>query len=201
MIEVWYRFENWQTAGAVDEFGDSCGPSHTNVRLVEFGVEKRTPKGAWLKRLYGHGPHADGYLSGERRFVLLSANKRFACPSIEEALVSFVARKSRQISILDARRDDARKAIAIAKCIVEKGGGRREMSEMSVPFQYLMETAWKPMDKAPKPARPRTGPWREILGKDDVRRVAVIAWASDQEKWLDTSGHDFFPVEWTEIPL
>jgi len=48
---------------------------------------------------------------GDKKFVLTGATKRFACPTKEEALKSFKARKRRQISILEAQAKHAREAL------------------------------------------------------------------------------------------
>lgn len=72
--------------------------------LEKWPVFKETPKGVWL-----------GAAGGPKKFVNTSWKKRFACPSIEEALQSFIARKRRQISILDHQLRRAKTALAIAQ--------------------------------------------------------------------------------------
>lgn len=102
---TWYRFENFRYAGGVDEWGDPIpGDGRAAVRVVEIAVVKFTPKGAWV---------IDHY-DDRKRFVLGAARKRYACPTIEEARASFVARKRRQIQILKARARDAEEALALA---------------------------------------------------------------------------------------
>lgn len=69
----WYRYhETWY--------------EYSGVRVWEQKLEvlKETPKGVWL----------DDW--GNRRFVLRDARKRYACPTRQEALESFIARKRRQ---------------------------------------------------------------------------------------------------------
>jgi hypothetical protein len=68
-------------------------------------VEKRTPKG-W--RLEGG------------RFVLESARKRWACPTVDEAFASFDARKRRQAGIHQARMMDALQAQNAAARLKER---------------------------------------------------------------------------------
>ena len=75
MKEYYYRFN--------DEDMDSWISKHA--------VIERTPCGVWLD------------YHGQRKFVLSGARKRFACPTIEEAKESFIARKTRQLAILRAR--------------------------------------------------------------------------------------------------
>jgi hypothetical protein len=97
----YYRLEDKRFAGIVNEDGDP-GPSSLRVVTYEFTLVRRTPKGAWIRPVYG-----------EPRFVRDAAKKRFACPSLEEAKASFRARKRRQIRILEARLRDARRSIDI----------------------------------------------------------------------------------------
>jgi hypothetical protein len=101
-MEVLYRYENWQTAGPVDEWGYTCGPSTTNTGLREYEVIRTTPKGVWIEYY------------GSEKFVKLNARKRFACPTKEEALASFVARKEKQIRILKAQLRNAAEALRLA---------------------------------------------------------------------------------------
>ena len=87
----WYRFEEVGYATGLDEWGEPCGPSDVEVHLRKFLVLRETPKGVWLDAW--RGP----------RFVLRDARKRYACPTKEEARVSFIARKKAQIRIYNAR--------------------------------------------------------------------------------------------------
>lgn len=85
--EYWYRYE------------ESRYESGHKVWLRGYPVLRATPKGVWL---------AIGF--GERKFVLLDARKRWACPTEGEARESFIARKRRQIRILAGQLDRARQA-------------------------------------------------------------------------------------------
>ncbi len=102
MIDFWYRFEDYRVSGGINEFGEPDGPSYTEIRMREFQVTKYTPKGVWL-----HGAGWDG----GKKFVLRDARKRYACPTIEEAGESFLARKKRQLSILISQSQSVREAI------------------------------------------------------------------------------------------
>lgn len=103
--EYWYRITDYRTAGGVDEWGDIIpGSGSSHLRLEMYEVVKHTPKGVWI------------YLGWEgKRFVLRDARKRFACPTKEEALESFMARKRRQIRILTAQRKNAKEALRLAE--------------------------------------------------------------------------------------
>ena len=96
MIDFWYRYyEVWYSPGS-DESGDPLpGRGEMKIHLEEWQVVKHTPKGVWLS------------LYGDRKFVLKSAAKRYACPTKKEALQSLVARKTRQIRILTEQRERA----------------------------------------------------------------------------------------------
>jgi hypothetical protein len=101
VIEFYYRYEDVQYAAPLDEFDNPQGPGRLAVELREYQVVKRTPKGVWLS------------LYGDRRFVLNSATRRFACPTKAEAQESFLARKKRQISIHQGSIKRAERAMAI----------------------------------------------------------------------------------------
>lgn len=88
-----FRYEDRR----VDEYGGVA------VRLYEHRVLKTTPCGAWIDHF------------GARRFVKSDARKRFACPTKEEAMVSFIARKRRQAAILRGQLDGVEEALRKAK--------------------------------------------------------------------------------------
>lgn len=84
------------------------GP-HISLDVYE-GV-KQTPKGWWIV--------FEGYCAKDlgkkwcwKKWVSDSTYKKFACPSKEEALVSFKARKQRQRRIYEARLDQVRQVLA-----------------------------------------------------------------------------------------
>ncbi len=103
--EIWYRFEDQMRAGSADEFGD-FGPSTVHVYIFEYEVSHHTPKGVQLI--------VDSW-SGVKRFVLKSSVKRFACPTIEEALESFLARKKKQAYIYATKISQIEEAEVIAQ--------------------------------------------------------------------------------------
>jgi len=71
-----------------------------------------TEKGVWLGFGYPF-LHQDPF-----RHVLFDSRKKFACPSKEEALKSFIARKSRQCLILDTQLGRARKAASDGRAML-----------------------------------------------------------------------------------
>ena len=71
--------------------------------LQPFNVVATTPCGVWI----------DAW--GTRRFVLSNARKRYAYDTIEDARTSYLARKSRQVSLLAAQLDRVRACLLDAK--------------------------------------------------------------------------------------
>jgi hypothetical protein len=70
--------------------------------FLELPVVKATPKGHWL----------DYY--GSRKFILSAARKKWAYPTKQEALASFIIRKKRQIEILKMQVEDATISLGMA---------------------------------------------------------------------------------------
>lgn len=70
----------------------------TTVTAYCYPVTKRTRCGVWI-RLYG----------AYHKFVNLNARKKWACPTMEEARASFIARKRRQIALLEWQLECARR--------------------------------------------------------------------------------------------
>lgn len=104
MDEVWHRFENWLSAAPVDEGDNICGESRMNVRHVTLKVIKNTPKGIWLTKGFG-----------DKHFVLLNSRKKYASPTIKEAMESFRARKLKEAAIHRKRAQQAIEALYLAE--------------------------------------------------------------------------------------
>lgn len=75
------------------------------IELSWYIVERRTPCGARL----------DG-----GRFVRLTAAKRWACSTPQEAIESLIARRKRQISILGNQLRRAREELVLAEAAMER---------------------------------------------------------------------------------
>lgn len=81
----------------------SCG---VDIQVHAFKVLKHTPTGARI----------DDYryrASGKGRLISRNWRKQWACPTIDEAIKSFVARKTRQILIYEARIRAAKEALQL----------------------------------------------------------------------------------------
>lgn len=95
-----YRFDyHLESKGYIDECGEFVSSGYANVKLSlqKYPIEKITPKG---KRISG-------------RWVSNSSRKRWAWPTIEEAKISFVARKRKQLKILAMREHYVNRALAL----------------------------------------------------------------------------------------
>jgi hypothetical protein len=91
--DTWYRWdEHWYATG-YDEDRDCASGSTCNAVCEEWTVAKVTPCGVQLVRHLIQGDVGSSDYWTRRRFVLLNARKRFACPTMEEATESFYARK------------------------------------------------------------------------------------------------------------
>ncbi len=99
--EIWYRYEDQTYAGIL------------RVELRAFVVLKHTKHGVWLALTFGDYFTTGDFINSEKRFVLNRSVKRFACPTVELAKISFITRKERQTSIYERRAKSAREAIHI----------------------------------------------------------------------------------------
>jgi hypothetical protein len=96
--DVLFRCEAKRYSVCIDPDADQYGVTDPRLEMTWWRVEKRTPKGAWVCG----------------RFVLLSATKRWACETEEEALASFIARKRKQIRILSHNLSRAQADLALS---------------------------------------------------------------------------------------
>ena len=94
-----YRYVN-----SLVSYGDEDSGYHARVKvdLIAYPVMKETPKGIWIYVPFN-----------QKKFINLSAKKKFACISKEDALYSFIARKKRQIRILSTQLRDAQDALSL----------------------------------------------------------------------------------------
>lgn len=97
--DVLWRCEARCYSICIDPDADLYGTSGPEIELQWWPVRKRTPCGAWL----------DG------RFVRLTAFKRWACNTENEALASLIARRKRQTSILKTQLARAENELALAE--------------------------------------------------------------------------------------
>ena len=96
--------------------------------LRRFKVIKETPCGYWVEVDMFERP------SG-RRWTSKHSVSRFAYPSKEEALDNFIARKRRQIKILEGNLEDARHWKIQAEKLKQLG---EEQYKKSYPFHFSL---------------------------------------------------------------
>lgn len=100
-MEMLYRIEGVTYASSYDDEYGSIGIGRSELITRAYPILSRTCRGAWI----------DVY--GEKKFVNLTARKKFACETIEDARESFRQRKRRQIGILSAQLKQAEQYLAL----------------------------------------------------------------------------------------
>ncbi|TGT76186.1 MULTISPECIES: hypothetical protein [unclassified Mesorhizobium] len=91
MTEHYYRIDETTYSAGVDEWGDPLPGGPTRPNLHAYKARKHTPCGVVI----------DDY-SERGKFINRNWRKQFALPTVEEAIVSYRARKERQIGIYQA---------------------------------------------------------------------------------------------------
>lgn len=91
------------------------GDGGMKISVSTFQVERRTPKGVWVRRMWPSG--TTGVLqvgfASERRFILDGQGRRHAYVLIADALESFKVRKQRQLDHLESQLLRTKAAIEI----------------------------------------------------------------------------------------
>jgi len=105
MKEYFYRYDYFRVSKGCDEWGNPYPGHGITLYQQKYEVLKHTPKGTWII-LGWDGYVVEGNLTPVKRFVLRDATKRYACPTIKEALESFKYRKIRQKSLLNDKIED-----------------------------------------------------------------------------------------------
>lgn len=95
-----YRFDRRSYSYTIDADGDVYG-SYSVVELTAYPIHKVTPCGWTLEVFSG----------ARRKWVSRETTKRFALPTIDEAIESFVKRQERRIAIMKARAAESERAI------------------------------------------------------------------------------------------
>jgi hypothetical protein len=103
--DVWYRVAALPFDGG-----------RVSLYATEWSVERVSESGrtVWLRDITG---------LGDTRRALVGAHRQFACPTRDEALASFKARKRRQVKILNAQIEAAKRALAAAEAGALDSGG------------------------------------------------------------------------------
>lgn len=74
----------------------------TRLNMVSYDVIKETPKGYWID-------------IWPKKWVSKNGKKRFAYPTQEEAKISFIKRRERQVTILSNQLKNAKLELEMAK--------------------------------------------------------------------------------------
>lgn len=117
--DTWYRYcETVYSHIIYDDEGcylfgkNSIG--NVKIELEKFKVVKLTPRGLWLSRMYINWKGEEETLT-DKKFILLDSRKKFAHPTKEEALESFIQRKASQVKIVKRQLDVAKRALDLGK--------------------------------------------------------------------------------------
>ena len=105
-----YRYAETFYSTGVDEWDNPLPGYLAQIHLHKFTIVKETPKGAWIQEEF-HGLHSP------KKFVLLTARKKFACRTKQDALESFLARKNKHLKILKEKTEKIKGVLALAKRI------------------------------------------------------------------------------------
>lgn len=100
----WYKARVYSVSTVIDAEREEYGTGN-ELSISKLRVIKTTPKGVQVQ--YGFGL--------EKHFILGTATKQFAAPTIEHALSDLLYVKKRQLSILEARAATVRQQIRRVK--------------------------------------------------------------------------------------
>ena len=109
-----YRVTHTKYAPSLDQFDNPCGFGRVGINVHKYKIIRETPKGIWIDTGMEWNDFAGEY-QPTKRFVLLTARKKFANPNIYGAYEDYIHRKQRQISILQHKIDDIKAGITGAK--------------------------------------------------------------------------------------
>lgn len=104
------------------------------ISVEEYIVVRRTPKGRWVVNSYWYG--RGEYAKRMEKFILDGRGKRWAYPTREEARVSFIIRKQKEIQHCAAQHDRAVRYLALAQ--TGKMGTRPEALHEIKTFDILL---------------------------------------------------------------
>ena len=111
-VHFLYRYEDQMTY-----------PNTINIKLRKFRVVKWTPCGYWIQ-VYDFDPDY-------KKWVSKNGRKRFAYPTVEQAETNFIARKQKQILILESRLRQAKNALQIVSPeSIPNSNSRRNILEL-----------------------------------------------------------------------
>lgn len=121
---ILYRYEAVQHA-SVGYDGEYFRPSYPcpRIELREFVTQKETPGGYWIDIIYG-----------KPRWVSRTGRKRYAYPTKEEAMVNYVKRTEKHVSMLRSRLETAEIALERARLMQNNQSDDKMKEEIEKEF-------------------------------------------------------------------
>lgn len=111
--ERFWRYDN-------ADYGDGSGGVSEQLNLTEYHLVRETPKGCWIIAHYDWMPD-DQYSEKEaekyKKWISKTSKRRHAYPTKAEALTSFIARKRRQLEILEHQEKSAWHSFRVAEAM------------------------------------------------------------------------------------
>lgn len=104
-VDVLWRCEAKRYSYVIDAEAEEYGISDPRLELRYHDVVKRTERGAYIR--------AQHYTHPPLLLVRLWANKAFARNTVDEAVKDFIARRKRQIAILEGQLNRAKVELAL----------------------------------------------------------------------------------------
>ena len=94
--ETFYRYETYQEASYNDEYGHASYGSVAKIRLNEYKLVRVTPRGYWIIEdiHIWNGEISDYNMKHSKKWIPKKSRKRYAYPTKEEAIESFMIRMS-----------------------------------------------------------------------------------------------------------
>lgn len=121
-----YRVTHTKYAPSLDQFDNPSGPGRVGLNVHKYRIIRETPKGIWIDMGIEYNEISREY-EPTKRFVLLTARKKFANPSLTQAYIDYIMRKERQISILSGKINDIKDGISCAKYELSKMKDKEEI--------------------------------------------------------------------------
>ncbi len=119
-----YNIINYATMDMDEEYTKPILPN-PKIVLTELNLHKETPKGYWIGYGY-YQPEYGDKLRGRSIWVSKTSKRRYAYPTKEEALKSFIYRQKRAVEILDFKLKSHQIALQDAEFMYNKNFGESE---------------------------------------------------------------------------
>ena len=120
--ETFYRYETYQEASYNDEYGHASYGSVAKIRLNEYKLVRVTPRGYWIIEdiHIWNGEISDYTMKHCKKWIPKKSRKRYAYPTKEEAIESFMIRMSYWKQHLESKHRFAERSIRLGGIEMEK---------------------------------------------------------------------------------